>query len=111
MIKESSKLSTKLRHVDIYNYWLRQEHQAGRAQFRWIPTAEMPADGLTKALSRQKHEAFVRLVGLRDITEQLEQLETEQRMEALGDKIKGARLAAEGTYEVYFACKGSDLRG
>ena len=28
----------------------------------------MPADGLTKALPRQRHEAFVRLLGLTDIT-------------------------------------------
>jgi len=36
-------------------------------QIEWIPTAEMPADGLTKALPRQRHEIFVKQLGLIDI--------------------------------------------
>jgi hypothetical protein len=31
----------------------------------------MPADGLTKALSRQKHDTFVKLLGLVNIKEQI----------------------------------------
>jgi hypothetical protein len=34
-----------------------------------MPTTGMPADGLMKALLRQKHEAFVRQIGLVDISE------------------------------------------
>lgn len=34
---------------------------------KWIPTAEIPADGLTKHLTRQKHEAFVKLLGMVNI--------------------------------------------
>jgi hypothetical protein len=33
----------------------------------WCPTAEMPADGLTKSLVRQKHAEFVRQLGLENI--------------------------------------------
>jgi hypothetical protein len=66
------KLATKLRHIDIHKHWLRQEVQAKRLRVNWIPTAEMPADGLTKALPRQKHEIFVRQLGLVDIRERLE---------------------------------------
>ena len=50
--EEDVKLSTRLRHVDIHNHWLRQKHKDGKIQLQWVPTAEMPADGLTKALSR-----------------------------------------------------------
>jgi len=106
--EESAKLTTKLRHVDIHNHWLRQEHQTGRVQFRWIATAEMPADGLTKSLPRQKHEKFVRVIGMEDIKGQLDM---EERMEALKDKIKEARLEAEGHHEVYFVYKAADLTG
>jgi hypothetical protein len=53
---------------------MRQEVQAKRIQINWIPTAEMPADGLTKALPRQKHENFVRQLGLVDIRERLQKL-------------------------------------
>src|SRR5436190_13013591 len=66
--EESMKLSTKLRHVDIHNHWLRQEHSERRVEFHWTPTKRMPADGLTKALPRQRHEEFMRMINLEDIT-------------------------------------------
>jgi hypothetical protein len=66
--KEKPQLVTKLRHVDTYHFWLRQANQAGSISVQWIPTNEMPADGLTKALPRQKHVEFVNQLRLRDIT-------------------------------------------
>jgi hypothetical protein len=53
-------LVTKLKHIDIQHYWLRQEASNKTIQIEWVPTAEMPADGLTKALPRQKHEIFIK---------------------------------------------------
>jgi len=70
--KDVMKLTTKLRHVDVNNHWLRQEVQAKRLQIHWIPTADMPADGLTKALPRQRHEIFLRQLGLTDIRARLD---------------------------------------
>jgi hypothetical protein len=64
--KDSNLLRTKLRHIDIHNHWLRQEVRDARTSVRWVPTAEMPADGLTKPLPRQRHEAFIRQLGLVD---------------------------------------------
>ena len=72
MIKDLLKLTTKLRHVNIHKHWLRQEVQEKRLRINWVPTAEMPADGLTKTLPRQKHENFVRQLGLVDIRSRLE---------------------------------------
>ena len=69
--KELMKLTTKLRHVDIHKNWLRQEVQAGRIRVDWVPTKDMPADGLTKALPRQRHESFIRQLGLVDIGNKL----------------------------------------
>ncbi|KAF7452722.1 hypothetical protein A1F99_045000 [Pyrenophora tritici-repentis] len=51
--KEDERLHTKLRHVDTHQMWVRQEVQEGRLCVEWCPTAEMPADGLTKSLVRQ----------------------------------------------------------
>ena len=34
---------------------------------RWVATASMVADGLTKMLSRQKHESFLRMLRMVDI--------------------------------------------
>jgi hypothetical protein len=61
------QFSTKLRHIDISRNWLRQEIQAKRLTIEWVPTAHMPADGLTKILTRQKQETFVQQLGLVDI--------------------------------------------
>lgn len=64
LTEQSTQLSTKLRHVDIHNHWLRQEVQEGRIQVEWTQSAKMIADGLTKALSREKHREFLRMLGM-----------------------------------------------
>ncbi len=65
------KLETKLRHVDINQNWLRQEVQAKRVHLRWLPTPDMPADGMTKQLSKQRQDRFVKQLNLVDISEKL----------------------------------------
>jgi len=65
--KATEKLQTKLKHVDIHHHWVRQEVAEGRIHVEWKPTSHMPADGLTKILTRQKHKAFVQQLGLCDI--------------------------------------------
>ncbi|CRG92922.1 hypothetical protein PISL3812_10003 [Talaromyces islandicus] len=67
MDKKEPPYHSKLRHVDIMNHWLRQEVQDGRISVQWVPTGEMPADGLTKPLPRQKHQEFVQHLGLIEI--------------------------------------------
>jgi hypothetical protein len=65
--KEEEQLHTKLRHVDTHQMWVRQEVQEGWLYVEWCPTAEMPADGLTKSLVRQKHAEYVRQLGLENV--------------------------------------------
>ena len=68
--KETATLQTKLRHVDIYNHWLRQERATGRIRVEYVPTKEMVADGLTKALNADNHQKFVamlKLVGIKSL--------------------------------------------
>ena len=45
-------MTTKLRHIDIHNHWLRQEVSAGRIGMSFTPSACNAADGFTKALSQ-----------------------------------------------------------
>lgn len=79
LVDESMKLQTKLRHVDIHSHWLRQEVQRGSIHIRWVPTKEMVADGLTKALSSaQKHDSFVRMTGIEDQTDLLASIKREE---------------------------------
>lgn len=66
VIGEGERVSTKLRHVDIQNLWLRQEYQKGAFDVVYVPTKEMPADGLTKNLPRAKFEHWISLLNLQD---------------------------------------------
>jgi len=61
------RLTTKLKHVDTHQMWIKQEAENHRLSIAWVPTASMPADGLTKILSRQNHERFIKQLGLEDI--------------------------------------------
>jgi Reverse transcriptase (RNA-dependent DNA polymerase) len=60
-------LTTKLRHVDIHQHWLREKVQDGEINIEWTSTTTMKADGLTKPLSRQPFERFVRQLNLINI--------------------------------------------
>lgn len=74
LVTNNERITTRLRHVDIQNMWLKQEHAKGTFQVRYIKTSEMPADGLTKALPGQAFDRFVRhlnLVHTREITEDI----------------------------------------
>ena len=68
MEAETPRLSTRLRHIDVHGCWLRQEVQEKNITTSWIPTAEMPADGLTKPLPNQKHQNFIKLLNMIDIS-------------------------------------------
>jgi Reverse transcriptase (RNA-dependent DNA polymerase) len=81
LMKESPKLVTKLKHVDIRQHWLRQETEKGTVRIEWISTNEMPADGFTKPLGPQKHEIFrnqLNLVDIKPLLAKIEPLEKRQ---------------------------------
>lgn len=62
-------LTTRIRHVDIKQHWLRQL-MTGRdsgIQIQWIGTDEMVADGLTKVLGKDKQAGFVAQLGLTEL--------------------------------------------
>jgi hypothetical protein len=65
--QDTPKLDTKLQHINVHQHWLRQEVQDKKINIQWVPTAKMPADGLTKILPYQKHEAWVKQLNLADI--------------------------------------------
>ena len=67
LTKDGGELITKLKHVDIHRHWLRQEVQANKIKITWVPTSQMPADGLTKPLTSQNHEKFVKMLNLQCI--------------------------------------------
>ena len=56
----------RIKHLDLRFYWLRDMVQAGLISPQFCPTAQMPADILTKALPRPKVAEMRALLGLQD---------------------------------------------
>jgi hypothetical protein len=54
----------RVKHLDLRFYWLRDEVAKGRIRVEHLRTDQMPADILTKALSRDKFIIMVSLLGL-----------------------------------------------
>jgi hypothetical protein len=54
----------RMKHLDLRFYWLRDQVDAGHITPKFIPTADMPADLLTKPLPRPKVEICRKLMGL-----------------------------------------------
>ena len=67
LTKSDAKLNTKLQHINIHHHWLRQEVREGSINIKWMPTADMTANGSTKALPHQKHETFIQQLNLINI--------------------------------------------
>lgn len=57
----------RTKHIDIRHHFIRDAVKKKIMTVEYIPTSEMPADILTKELSRMKHEDCVRLLGLRSL--------------------------------------------
>jgi hypothetical protein len=67
----------------------------------------MLADGLTKSLGRQKHEAFCSLISL---TDESDHLDRELRLEELRDVIQGSRKREDTEEELALTSGGAKLR-
>jgi hypothetical protein len=61
-LAESSAYRARTKHINVRYHYIRQEVQEGRIELSYLPTEEMPADGLTKPLQRTLFQKF--LVGL-----------------------------------------------
>jgi hypothetical protein len=53
-----------VKYIDIQYYFVREKLAEGRIDLRYIPTLEQVADGLIKALYRDKFVVFRKAVGV-----------------------------------------------
>ena len=56
------------KHVAIQLKWQREMVAQGHVDIKWTPTDEQIADGLTKALPKDRFEAFRKALGLEEFT-------------------------------------------
>ena len=82
--EDTAKLITKFQHIDIHQHWLQQEYAERQIHFRWRSTKQIITDSLTKALQKQRFNAFIKMIGMVNIKEHLM---AEKRMEALKDQL------------------------
>ena len=54
----------RTKHIDIQHYYICDEVAAGRIDLQYIPTSEMVADELTKALTHAKFHGFVKQMNM-----------------------------------------------
>ena len=54
----------RAKHIDIQHHWVRGQIADGIVDLQYVPTDKQVADGLTKALCRDKFELFRNLLGL-----------------------------------------------
>ena len=55
----------QLRHLEVKQFWVQDMVQSGRVSLHYLPSAENPADLLTKALNGSRHLKLRRMLGLR----------------------------------------------
>ena len=49
-------VKTNIRHINISDLWLRQEHKRGNIKIQWTDSNKMKADGFTKPLPKGKFQ-------------------------------------------------------
>jgi hypothetical protein len=62
---DNSGAIRSIKHLELRWRWLQQETAANRIKLEYVSGQEHPADGLTKSLTKPKHEEFVKLLGFR----------------------------------------------
>lgn len=57
-------LSERSKHIDVHHHFVRERVALGQVDYKYVSTAAMAADMLTKPLSVVKHTAFCSMVGV-----------------------------------------------
>ena len=66
-LSRNPEFHSRSKHVDIQYHFLRQHVDIGTVELKFIPSDKMAADGLTKPLSRQKHNSFCEFMQSKNI--------------------------------------------
>ena len=63
---KNPEFHARTKHIDISIHYVRQLAEDDKIDVQYVPTKDMAADCLTKPLPKQKHEANIAQMGLRD---------------------------------------------
>ena len=63
-LTKDAAFHARSKHIDVQFHYTHEQVTAGDILFKYLPTADMPADIMTKALAWPKHDKFVMLLSL-----------------------------------------------
>jgi len=66
-LSKNPEYHSRTKHIDIQHHFIREQVSFGTVAFKFLGTAEMAADILTKGLPRAKHQEMVKLIGVKSI--------------------------------------------
>ena len=69
-VTKDPRFHSRTKHIDIQWHFVRDQVETGLVKFEWVPTGDIAADGLTKALTNDKFTSLVRQIGLKEAKEQ-----------------------------------------
>lgn len=67
-LTENPVIHQRTKHVDVQHHYIRSQVSLRKVEIYYIPTEEMSADGLTKALKASKHCSFMEMLNLHCIS-------------------------------------------
>ena len=65
-LAKNPQFHARTKHIDIQHHFIREKINEGKIELKYVPTAEQVADGLTKALCKDKFLAFRHALGLEE---------------------------------------------
>jgi hypothetical protein len=63
-LTDNPVIHQRTKHVDVQHHYVRNQVALGKIEVWYVPTEEMTADGLTKALKGPKHRQFMDLLAM-----------------------------------------------
>lgn len=57
----------RTKHIDIQHHFIREKVENGEVELKYCRSTQMPADLLTKALTKEKHLRFMHMMGLKTL--------------------------------------------
>jgi hypothetical protein len=62
LLLRGNAASNRSRHIEIHNYWLKDQVERGVIEVKWTPTLEMVSDILTKPLQGELFKSIRQLL-------------------------------------------------
>ena len=69
-LAHNPQFHARTKHIDLANHFIRECVSDSKINLNWVPSEEMVADGLTKALPGPRHVQLMALMGLWSVSKQ-----------------------------------------